>query len=114
MLDEELFLGRLLNGARDTLAMLRPENQGAQDEQVQRALQQFQPFFLFLGRHLTQLSAFSGKLSTPLFEQSSRKKYHANFETLDFAPLTYKQEHKGKRFSERPYLPLKTYDLPLR
>ena len=45
--------GRFLNGARDTLAMLRTENQRAQNQQIERALQQFELLFFLLGKHLT-------------------------------------------------------------
>lgn len=57
MLDKELFFRGLLDGAGDALAVLRPKNQRAEDQQIQRALQEFEAFFLllavFLGRHLT-------------------------------------------------------------
>src|SRR5579863_5146149 len=44
--------------------MLRSENQRAEDQQVQGALQQFQAVVGFLGRHATQECFFSGKMST--------------------------------------------------
>ena len=46
--DQEFFIGCLLNGARDSLAVLRAENERAENQQVQSALQQFETF-LFLG-----------------------------------------------------------------
>jgi hypothetical protein len=70
VLHKQFFVRGLLNGARDSLAMLRTKNQRAQDEQVQRALEKFQPFFVFLGRHLTQQYACSGKMSTPISRRS--------------------------------------------
>src|SRR6266446_592808 len=57
MFDQQRIFRRLLNCPRDTLPVLRAEYQGAQDEQVQRALQQRQPFFFFSGRHATQAYA---------------------------------------------------------
>jgi hypothetical protein len=58
VLDQQLVLGRPLDSARDTLAVLRAEDQRPQDQQVERALQEFQPVFLLLGRHVTQVSNF--------------------------------------------------------
>jgi hypothetical protein len=46
------------------LAVLRPENKGAEDQEVQRALQQFQSFYGVLGRHITRIVCLSGKMST--------------------------------------------------
>src|SRR5262249_17840580 len=42
VLDEELLLGPLLDGAGDPLTVLRAEDQGPQDQQVERPLQQLQ------------------------------------------------------------------------
>jgi len=49
MLDQQLFFGGVLNGAGDALAVLRSKDEGAQNQQVQRALQKFQSFAFFLG-----------------------------------------------------------------
>ena len=38
MLDQQLFVGRLPDGPRDALAVLRAEDERAQDQQVERAL----------------------------------------------------------------------------
>ena len=38
MLDQQLFIRRLLDRPRDALPVLRPENQRAQNQQVQGAL----------------------------------------------------------------------------
>src|SRR5262249_12258514 len=63
----------LLDGARDALAVARSEDQRAQDEQVQRALQQIQPVgglagrghgSLLSGRASTRACAPSGRMST--------------------------------------------------
>jgi hypothetical protein len=58
MLDEQPVLGGLLNGAPDTLPVLRAEDQRPQDQQVERSLQEFQSFSFLLGRHITQVSTF--------------------------------------------------------
>ena len=54
---QQFLVGRLLDGARDALAVLRPEKERAQNEQVERALEEFEAVFgslwRFLGRHLT-------------------------------------------------------------
>ncbi|HEV2245546.1 MAG TPA: hypothetical protein VGW37_02735 [Terriglobia bacterium] len=39
----------LLDGAGDSLAVLGAEDEGAQDQQVERSLQKLKPFFSFLG-----------------------------------------------------------------
>src|SRR6266568_6681405 len=62
--DQQLLVGRLLDRPRDALAVLRAENERAQDQQVERALQEFQPFCFFSGRHMTRVCAPSGKMST--------------------------------------------------
>ncbi len=64
VLHQQLFVRSLLDRPRDALPMLRPENQRAQNQQVQCPLQQFQPFRSLLGRHLTRVSPRSGKMST--------------------------------------------------
>lgn len=64
MLDQELFIGGLLDGARDALAMLRAEYEGAEDEQIKSALQEFEALLFALGRHLTRAYARLGKMST--------------------------------------------------
>jgi hypothetical protein len=58
MLHQEFFVRASLDGSRDPLAVLRPENQRAQDQQVQRPLQQFEPIRGLLGRHFTQRMCF--------------------------------------------------------
>jgi hypothetical protein len=50
--------------ACDALAVLWPENKGAEDQEVQRALQEFQSFSGVLGRHITRIVFPSGKMST--------------------------------------------------
>src|ERR1700756_2841154 len=64
MFDEQLFLGSLLDGARDALAVLRAKNQGAEDEEIESALEEIEPFFGVLGRHITRVWAWTGKMST--------------------------------------------------
>ena len=44
MIDDELAVGYLVDGARDALAVLRAEPQDAQDEHVERALKQHEAF----------------------------------------------------------------------
>src|SRR5207248_8279497 len=56
VLDEELLVGGLLDGVRDALAVLRPPDEGAEDQQIQRALQQLELFLVLSGQHLTQES----------------------------------------------------------
>ena len=53
---QQRFFRCLLNGSRDALSVLRTKNKCAKDEQVQRALQQLEPFSGFLGRHITCVS----------------------------------------------------------
>lgn len=67
VLDEELFIGSLLNRVRDSLAVLRAKDERAEDEQVESALKKFEPLLvavLSLGRHLTGVCARLGKMST--------------------------------------------------
>src|SRR5208282_658989 len=64
VLHQKLLIRRLLDGARDPLAVLRSKNQRAQNQQVQGALQQFEPFSCFLGRHITRTYDYLGKMST--------------------------------------------------
>jgi len=52
MLDEKFMVRRFLNGAGDALAMLRTEDEDAQDQYVERALHQGQAVAAS-GRHLT-------------------------------------------------------------
>ena len=40
MLDLQHVLGLVLDGVRDGVAVRRPEDEGSQDEQIERALQQ--------------------------------------------------------------------------
>jgi hypothetical protein len=49
MLDEQFLPGSVLNSASDALAVLLAEDESAQDEQVERALQEFEAFFIVLG-----------------------------------------------------------------
>jgi len=51
MFDKEFPFRSLLDGASDTLAVLRAKDESAQDEQVKGALEKFEPFFFALGRH---------------------------------------------------------------
>jgi hypothetical protein len=53
VLYEEFLLRCLLDGSGDALPMLRAEDQGAQNEQVEGALEQFQALRIFLGRQIT-------------------------------------------------------------
>ena len=53
MLDQQFFVGALQNRAGNSLPMLRSQNQGTQDEEIQGTLQQFQAVARLLGRHLT-------------------------------------------------------------
>ena len=59
MLDKEFFVGSLLDGAGDALAVLGAEDEGAEDEEVESALEEFEFVFvgwvLLLGRHLTRV-----------------------------------------------------------
>ena len=52
VLDEEFVVGGLLDGAGDSLPVLGAENESAQDEEVERSLQEFAAF-RFLGRNFT-------------------------------------------------------------
>jgi hypothetical protein len=62
MIDQQHIVGRLLDRAGDALAVLRPEHERAQDQDVERALQQRQLFRAGLasGFHLTQACALVG------------------------------------------------------
>ena len=60
MFDEKFLFGRLLNGAGNPLAVLWSEDQRAQDEQVQRALQELESFRAVWGRHLTRVLRLLG------------------------------------------------------
>src|SRR5262249_6907346 len=62
--DQQLVAGGLLNRPRDALAVLRPEYQHPQDQQIERALEQREAFLFFSGRHFTRVCARSGKMST--------------------------------------------------
>src|SRR5579872_123864 len=64
VLNEQLFLRCFLDNPCDPLPVLRSKDQRAQNQQVQRPLQQFQSFFVILGRHITRVSTPSGKMST--------------------------------------------------
>ena len=64
MFHEQLFFRCLLDGVCDPLTMLRSKDQGAEDQQIQCPLQQFQPLSSFLGRHITRVCFRQGKMST--------------------------------------------------
>jgi hypothetical protein len=64
VLDQELFIRRLLDCACDALAVLRSKDERAENQQIQCALQQFQSFPCFLGRHITHVAMIPGKMST--------------------------------------------------
>lgn len=49
VLDQEFLAGSVLNGAGNALAVLLAENEGAKDEQVECALEEFEAFFFILG-----------------------------------------------------------------
>lgn len=49
MFDEEFLFGSVLNGAGDALAVLWPEDKGAQDEQVESTLKKFETLLIVLG-----------------------------------------------------------------
>jgi hypothetical protein len=53
VLDEQGIVRRLRRRARDALSVFRSEDQGTQNQQVQRALQQIESFLVALGRHVT-------------------------------------------------------------
>jgi hypothetical protein len=53
VLDEQGIVRRLRRRARDALSVFRSEDQGTQNQQVQRALQQIESFLVVLGRHVT-------------------------------------------------------------
>jgi hypothetical protein len=64
MFDEKLFFGSLLDGTGDALTVLRAEDEGAEDEEIECALEQLEAFFCVLGRHTTRICARTGKMST--------------------------------------------------
>lgn len=51
--DEQFLLGRLLDSAGNPLSVLGSKNERAEDQQIECALEQFEPFFFLLGRHFT-------------------------------------------------------------
>src|SRR5208282_1290297 len=87
VLHQKLLIRRLLDRARDPLAVLRSKNQRAQDQQIQGALQQFQPFSCFLGRHTTRAYECLGKMSTQKSERS-RRQFGRRVWTLADVPLS--------------------------
>jgi hypothetical protein len=54
----------LLDGARYPLAMPAAQDEGAQDQQIKRSLEQRDAVGLFSGWHSTQVSACLGRMST--------------------------------------------------
>jgi hypothetical protein len=53
VLDEQFVFRGLLDGAGDALAVLGSEDEGPQDQQVERALEQLEAVAAFSGRHMT-------------------------------------------------------------
>jgi hypothetical protein len=83
MLVEQLLLRCLLDGACDPLSALRCKDEGAEAQQIQWALQQFQSFSRVLGRHVTRVCAgpdkmTSSQLSTPALVPSVRNPFVSN------------------------------------
>ena len=67
MVDEQCTVRLLLNDPGNPLAMLRSEYQRAQDQQVERTLEQDDAFLLIaLGRHTTRAYSGSGRTSTQM------------------------------------------------
>ena len=67
MVDEQCTVRLLLNDPGNPLAMLRSEYQRAQDQQVERTLEQDDAFLLIaLGRHTTRAYCGSGRTSTQM------------------------------------------------
>src|SRR5215470_3661303 len=64
MLDEEFLFRGLLDGAGNSLPVLRSKDESAEDQEIERALEQFKPFRFFSGRHSTRACTPSGKMST--------------------------------------------------
>ena len=61
---QQFFFRNLLDGACDPLTVLGSKDQRTQDQRVHRALEQFEPFPGFLGRHLIRVWTRLGKIST--------------------------------------------------
>src|SRR5215471_889246 len=59
MLDQEFVAGTLLDRARDPLPMFGPEDQGPENQQVERALQEIKGFVAVAARHLIRRVATS-------------------------------------------------------
>lgn len=70
---KQLVVGCLLDGARDALPVLGAKDECMQDRDVQRPVQKFEPFLLFLGRHSTRVSTLSGNLSTQRAKENGAK-----------------------------------------
>jgi len=54
VIDQQNVFGLFLNGAGDTQPVFETEYQGAQDEEIERALQQRDLFFVVSCRHPSQ------------------------------------------------------------
>jgi hypothetical protein len=65
MIDQQRILRLLLNRARDALSVLRAEDERAEDEEIERALQDRDALlFRLSGRHTTGVCTRSGREST--------------------------------------------------
>ena len=72
MVDKKYFFRLALNQSRDALPMTRSHNQGFQDQQIERALQQGNAVVVArLGCHPTQVLAGWGRMSTQRAERES-------------------------------------------
>ena len=54
MVDEQVLFRSYLNGTPESLPVLESKEEGAKDEEIQCALQQFESVFWILGRHITR------------------------------------------------------------
>ena len=72
MFDEELILGGLLDGACDTLAMLGTQEEGAEDQEIESALEKRETSGV-LGRHMTQGWAGLGRMSTQKVKRTKQR-----------------------------------------
>lgn len=60
VIDEENILGLFLNGARDSLAVLGAEDQHAENEHIERTLQERNAILFLFGSHWTRVWGGSG------------------------------------------------------